>query len=231
LRNNICVFSFVSACSFVLMMPGIVRAQAPDPVEPRKQWVTFTLDWAYSHPLHFKERPLEELTGVELGERQAEPEFGSGDGRTTVDIFELNRRIHGWSVAGYPLGAGNGPSLMVRYSYETLPVTRFEIRSPAGSELYLLTDGTAKDFSVGVIVSDRQRGWGLGAHSFFLAGFGKLNGERGSGDRYLAEAGAGINVGPLGFQFAVKIAYNKLSDPRAHSFYTVPISLRGTVSF
>jgi hypothetical protein len=216
-------------CSFLSTMPATAVAQG-DPVAPRKQWVTFTLDWAHSRPVHFKEHPLEELTGVELGERQVGPEFSSADGRTTVDIFELNRQIHGWSVAGYPLGAGNGPSLMLRYSYETLPITRFEIRSPPGSELYLLTDGSSKDFSVGVIISDRQRGWGLGAHSFFLAGFGKLSGERGPGDRYLAEAGAGINVGPFGFQFAVKVAYNKLSDPRAHSFYTVPISFRGTIS-
>ena len=214
------------------MMPGNVQAQAAEPVQPRRQWVTFTLDWAYSHPLHFKERPLEQLARVELGEtRQAAPDFRSGDGLTTVDILELERPIHGWSVAAYPFGARNGPSLMVRYAYETLPVTRFEIRNPAGSELYLLRDGSARDFSVGVIISDRQRGWGLGAHSFFLGGLGKLSGERGSGDRYLGEAGAGINVGPIGFQFAIKLAYNKLEDPRAHSFYTVPISLRGTLSF
>jgi hypothetical protein len=214
------------------MMPGHVRAQTPDPVQPRKQWVTFTLDWAYSRPVHFMERPLEELTGVELGEtRQPGPEYRSANGLTTVDIFELERPIHGWSVAGYPLGAGNGPSLMLRYSYETLPVTRFEISNPGGSELYLLRDGSSKDFSIGVIISDRQRGWGLGAHSFFLAGFGKLDGERGPGDRYLVEAGAGVNVGPMGFQFALKLAYNKLDDPRAHTFITVPLSLRGTLSF
>ncbi len=231
-RNNIRVWSFVSAGSFVLMMPGTLRAQATDPIQPRKQWVTFTLDWAYSQPVHFKERPLEELAGVELGEtRQAAPEYRSADGLTTVDVFELNRPIHGWSIAAYPFGAGNGPSLMVRYAYETLPVTRFEIRNPGGSELYLLRDGHAKDFSIGVMISDRQRGWGLGAHSYFVGGFGRLSGERGPGDRYLVEAGAGINVGPVGAQFAVKLAYNKLEDPRAHSFYTVPISLRGTLSF
>jgi hypothetical protein len=224
------VLSFATACSVILLVPDELGAQ--DRVEPRKQWVTITLDWAYSRPLHFKERPLEQLAGVELGEsRQAEPEFRSEDGLTTVDIFELSRPVHGWSVSAYPLGAGNGPSLMVRYAYETLPVTRFEIRNPSGSELYLLRDGSSKDFGVGVIVSDRQRGWGLGAHSFFLAGFGRLSGERGSGDRYFGEAGAGINVGPLGFQFAVKLAYNKLADPRTHRFFTVPIALRGTLSF
>jgi hypothetical protein len=230
LRLDIRVLPFVVLCWSVSASAAF--AQSSGQAAPRKQWVTFTLDWAYTQPLHFKERPLEQLAGVDLGEsRQAGVEYRSADGLTTVDLFELKRPVHGWSVAAYPLGAGNGASLMVRYAYEELPVIRFEIRNPGGSELYLLRDGSAKDFSVGVIVSDRQRGWGLGAHSFFLGGFGKLNGERGSGNRFLGEAGAGINVGPLGFQLGVKIAYNKLSDPRAHNFYTVPISLRGTISF
>ena len=93
-----------------------------------------------------------------------------------------------------------------------------------------MTDGTAKDFSVGVIVSVASA---VGVWEHISSSSGIRQTERGtrSGDRYLGEAGAGLNVGPLGFQVAVKIAYNKLSDPRAHSFYTVPISLRGTLSF
>ena len=45
------------------------------------------------------------------------------------------------------------------------------------------------------------------------------------------EVSGGISFGPIGFQVGVKIAQNRLKEPRSHSFYTVPMSLRGTVSF
>ncbi|MBI4476061.1 MAG: hypothetical protein HY654_02745, partial [Acidobacteria bacterium] len=96
---------------------------------------------------------------------------------------------------------------------------------------YNLRDARAYDLGIGFLMSDRPAGWGLGTHSFALAGVGRIRGERGEGDRLFGEAGGGINVGPIGLQFSVKFAYNKLENPRAHALFTVPMALRATLSF
>jgi hypothetical protein len=131
----------------------------------------------------------------------------------------------------YPFGARNCAALALRASRETLPIVRVTISSPAGIERYELTDGRATDVGLGVVVTDHPRGWGLGARSFVIGGVGKLTGERGDGSRYFAEGGGGVNIGPVGIEIAVKFAYNRLEDPRPHTFFTVPISLRGSLSF
>ena len=183
-------------------------------------------------PLHFKEFPLQQLAGRELGvDRETGHDYRTGDNSISVDVQKFTRATRAIGISVYPFGNRNDSTLMLRVSVETLPIMRFTTNRPGSIEEYSLSDGRATDFGIGVISSDRPAGWGLGAHSFIVGGVGRLRGERGNGARLFGEAGGGINVGPIGFEVGIKIAYNRLTDPRAHGFYTVPMSLRGTVSF
>ncbi|MBI1873601.1 MAG: hypothetical protein HYZ58_11895 [Acidobacteria bacterium] len=201
--------------------------------QPHRQFVTISIDRPHTFPLHFKDHPLEDLTARALNEVQGggDVDYRSDDGRTTVDVLEFGRRGRGGGIMVYPFGSRNGLALAVRASYETLPVIRLAIMDGGATTSYNLRDGRAYDLGAGFIVSDRPPAWGLGTHSFALAGVGRVRGERGDGDRVFGEAGGGVSVGPVGVQFSVKVAYNKLSDPRAHAFFTVPLTLRGTLSF
>jgi hypothetical protein len=106
------------------------------------------------------------------------------------------------------------------------------IAGPTRVPGYVLEDARAVDLSIGLFVADRAPGWGLGSHAFIAGGFGRVRTDAfGRGERYFGEGGGGINVGPIGVQLAVKIARNSLDEPIEHSFTTVPITLRGTVSF
>jgi hypothetical protein len=201
---------------------------------PRRQWFTLFVDLQQQQPLHFKEYPLEQLVGQDLSELN-EPgnpyNYRARDGFTSVDVVEYRKRTTGIGLTVYPFGARNGPALAIRVAREQLPILRFNIARSGVFERYQLTDGLATDFGLGVIVNDRPRGWSLGAHSFVIGGLGRLKGERGDGTRYFAEGGGGINFGPVGLDIGVKFAYNRLEDPRPHNFFTVPISIRGTVTF
>ena len=204
----------------------------PKPRQPRRQFVTFSVDGMRNLPLHFRKYPLEQLVGRDLSQsREGAFDYHSDDGHTQVDVIRYRTRNSGFGVTVYPFGAGNGTSLAIRASTEQLPVTEFVAYGPATVSRYRLSDGRALDVGVGVVVTDRSAGWGLGSHTFVLAGAGRLSGERGGGRRLFAEGGGGINVGPFGMQLAVKIGYNRLSDPIEHSFFTMPVTLRGTLSF
>lgn len=219
--------------SMSLAPPALAQRVKLDP-EPRRQFVTITLDFQYQQPLKFKKYPLEQLAGAPLGKVQdpADPvDYRSRDGALSVDVLEYSRRTKGLGITVYPFGARNGAALAIRLNRETLPIIRFDIIGPGRVERYALTDGLATDLGIGVMVNDRSSGWGLGAHSFITGGYGRLTGERGDGRRYFAEGGGGVNVGPVGVDVAIKFAYNRLDDPRPHTFFTVPISIRGTLSF
>lgn len=201
---------------------------------PRRQFVTVWIEMQEIQPLHFKQRPLEQLVGASLNEVQDpfDPvDYRTEDGATQVDVLEFKKRTRGAGITVYPFGAGRGATLALRVSRENLPILRFDISGPGRFERYTLTDGRTTDVGIGVFVNDRPRGWGLGAHSSIIAGYGKLKGERGPGTRYFAEGGGGVSIGPFGVDLAVKFAYNKLDDPRPHAFYTVPICVRGTLTF
>lgn len=199
---------------------------------PRRQFLTISIDRMRTMPLHFKEWPLEQLTGTELtNARLPDAEYRSEDGRTIVDVRRFRRATRGAGLMVYPFGATRGATLALRVSYEELPIIHVVIDRAGEIERYDLADGRAYDFGFGVYLGDRPRGWSLGAHSFLIAGIGKLSGERGDGRRYFVESGGGVSVGPLGLQVSVKLAHNRLKDPRPHTFFTVPIALRGTVSF
>jgi hypothetical protein len=213
--------------------PALAQGARPVPAaEPRPQFVTVTFDRAHLVPLHLKEYPAEQLTGVTLDAVPGSPiDYQSDDGTTTVDITEFQRQMEGFGVAVYPFGARNGATLMVRGSIESVPHLRITMVRPSGVEHYQLTDGRAYDVGAGVYVSDRPAGWGLGSNAFVLGGVGRLTGERGPGRRYFAEGGGGMSVGPIGVQLAVKFGWNRFEDPREHAFITVPITLRAALSF
>lgn len=202
--------------------------------KPRKQWFAVSATWLNSMPLHLKEAPLEQLVGRELGTSQRtnwEYESRGDGGITQVDVLEYQRRQRGLGLAVYPFGSSAGPALMLKGSYETLPVFRAVISGPANVSSYDLNDGTAWDAGIGIIVADRAPGWGLGSHAYVVAGAGRIDTNLGAGSRIFGEGGGGLSIGPIGVELGVKFAYNKLKEPVEHGFYTVPVTLRATFGF
>ena len=88
---------------------------------------------------------------------------------------------------------------------------------------YTFTNGLAYDIGAGVYVADSAPGWGLGAYAFLLGGIGRITSDLGSGSRYFGEGGGGLQSGPFGVEFSVKVGWNKLSEPVEHHFLNVPI--------
>jgi hypothetical protein len=209
-----------------------VSAQ-PYPAEaPRRHFVTISYDFLYTQPLHFAEHPLEDLVGKDVASAQREAyDYRTRDGSTAIDVLGFSRRARGVTVSLYPLGMGSGPALMLRGSYEQLPNIRISFDGPAAVPLYELTDARSLDGAAGVIVADRSPGWGLGSHAFILGGLGRITSSLGDGRRYFAEAGGGLGAGPVGVELGVKFAWNSLSEPVSHRFLSVPITLRGTLTF
>lgn len=206
--------------------------------EPRRQFVTVTIDGMNTYPINFKKHPLEQLAGTPLNKPNVEqPDYVSPDGATRVSGVRFRRKNGGAGLMIYPFGAKNGPSLAVRASIEQLPEIRFLIEGPDRFEPYDLSNGRAFDIGVGVIVNDRSPGWGLGSHAFVLGGIGRLRADgvgndlaERDGKRWFAEGGGGMTIGPFGVQLSVKISFNQFREPRAHGFYTAPLVLRGTLS-
>jgi hypothetical protein len=198
----------------------------------RRHFVTLSSDWLFTHPLHFVEHPLADLTGMEVAAAQREAyDYASRDGATLIDVLEFGRRQRGAGVTLYPFGMGSGPALMLRGSYEHLPRILIAFDGPARVSEYALSDGRALDGAVGLTVADRSPGWGLGSHVYLAGGLGRISSGLGDGRRVFAEGGGGLGAGPFGVELAVKFAWNTLSNPVDHGFLTVPVTLRGTLTF
>jgi hypothetical protein len=198
----------------------------------RRHFVTVSYDWHYTQPLHFAEHPLADLLDTDVASTQSEAyEYRTRDGATLVDVLEFSRRQHGVAFTVYPFGISTGPTLALRGSIEPLPAIRLAFVGPAPFSAYALTNARALDAAAGVYVADRSPGWGLGSHAFVLGGIGRITSDLGDGRRYFAEGGGGVSVGPLGADVSVKFAWNRLLEPVEHRFFTVPITLRGTVTF
>ena len=80
-------------------------------------------------------------------------------------------------------------------------------------------------------MADHAPGWGLGSHAFLGGGIGRIKSDARNGDRYFAEGGGGVSSGPIGVELSVKFAWNLFDDPVAHHFLTIPVTVRGTLSF
>jgi hypothetical protein len=221
--------SFLFALQLGFAMTAAAQSSAS---AGRPHFITVSYDWHYTQPLHFAKFPLEDFLGVDVASTQAEAfEYRTRDDGTLIDVLEFSRRQQGVTVTVYPLGMNVGPALALRGSIEPLPQIRLAFVGPAPFSSYVLTDTRAFDASAGVYVADRSPGWGLGSHAFVLAGIGRITGHPGGGRRYFAEGGGGMTSGPFGVELSVKFAWNRLVEPMEHRFFTVPITLRGTLTF
>jgi hypothetical protein len=210
-----------------------VAAQDYSAPRPRRQFVTVSLDWMNTEPLHFASHPLEDLIGREVAAAQLEEyEYRTRDEQIVIDVQEFRKRNRGISLAVYPLGLGSGTTLGFRGSVEDVPTIRIDFEGAEAPADYALTGARAYDVGAGLYVADRSAGWGLGSQAFVLGGVGRIKADGGlEGSRVFAEGGGGLSLGPFGVQLAVKFAWNRLSEPVEHRFLTVPITLRGTLSF
>jgi len=211
---------------------GSAFAQPYQEAKPRRQFVTVTLDWLNTQPLHFAEHPLEDLLGTAVAAAPFQDyDYETVDGQTRVDVIEFKRRGRGAGITVYPLGISIGSTLGIRASVEDLPTIHVEFDGPGPLDTYQLLDAHAYDIGLGLFVSDRSAGWGLGSRAYVIGGAGRIRSNLGDGTRVFGEGGGGVSSGPFGVELSVKFAWNRLEEPVPHKFFTIPITLRGTVSF
>ena len=216
----------------LLLVSGTAAAQTHNVPQPRRQFITVSIDWLNTEPLHFASHPLEDLVGREVAAAQREVyDYRTRDEQILIDVVEYRKRNTAMSVAVYPLGLSAGATLGIRGSIEQMPVIRIAFDGPGAPAAYAFTGGRAYDIGAGLYVADRSAGWGLGSMAFVVAGLGRIDADDNEGSRTFAEGGGGLTVGPLGVQLAVKFAWNRIERPIEHRFLTVPVTLRGTVSF
>jgi len=216
----------------VLAIACPAAAQSYSVKKPRRQFITISYDWMITEPLHFADHPLEDLVGRPVASTQNETyEYRTRDEQIQIDVIQFTKRNRGVSGTVYPLGFTTGTTLGVRGSIEELPVIEVDFAGAGAPPRYLLTGARAYDAGVGLFIADRSPGWGLGGQAFIVGGVGRITADGQDGSRIFAEGGGGLLVGPFGVQLAVKFAWNKLDEPVAHRFLTVPITLRGTLSF
>jgi hypothetical protein len=217
---------------FALAVAAPVGAQTYTEPKPRRQFVTFSIDWMTTEPLHFSDHPLEDLVGRPVASTQnQEFEYQTRDEQIQIDVLEFRKRNRGVSLAVYPLGLSTGTTFGIRGSIEQVPTIRVDFEGSGAPLDYALTGATAYDIGGGLFIADRSPGWGLGSQAFIVGGIGRVRSDVQSGTRTFAEGGGGLVVGPFGIQLAVKFAWNRFEDPVEHTVLTIPITLRGTISF
>jgi hypothetical protein len=215
-----------------LAVPGAASAQTYSAPNARRHFVTLSYDVLYTQPLHFDNHPLEDLVGRDVASTQFERfEYRTRDEAIAIDVLEFSRRSQGAGITVFPFGMSVGAALGVRGSVEQLPAVRVEFEGAGAPAAYAFTGGRAYDLALAVYLADRSPGWGLGSHAFVAGGIGRVRGDQRDGSRYFAEGGGGLSAGPIGVELSVKFAWNRFTEPVEHQFMTVPIALRGTVTF
>ncbi len=222
----------ITTFSLLSVLPSIASAQTYTEPQPRRQFVTVSYDWLYTNPLHFGDHPVGDLVGGAVASaRGKDYDYETRDGATRIGVDEFSRRGNGVGLTVYPFGLRTGATLGLRGSVEQLPTISLTIDGPGSLDSYALTNARAFDASAGLFVADRSAGWGVGSHAFIAGGIGRIRSDLSDGRRYFAEAGGGLTSGPLGVELSVKFAWNRLPEPVEHHFMTVPVTIRGTVSF
>lgn len=207
-------------------------AQTYSAPKARRHFVTVSYDFLYNQPLHFDDHPLEDLVGRDVaGAQFASYDYRTRDELVLIDVLEFKRRTRGVGVTVYPFGMSVGPALAIRGSLEDLPIVRIVFDGVDPPPHYQFTGGRAYDLALGVYVSDRSPGWGLGSHAFVAGGLGRIRATERDGKRYFAEGGGGLSAGPIGVELSVKFAWNHFTEPVKHQFLTVPVTVRGTLTF
>ena len=215
-----------------LAAPPAAPAQTYREPNTRKHFISLSYETQYVQPYGFAKHPLEELLGQNVSEVHLETfQYRTEDGQTVVNVLEYGKRATAVGATLYPFGASVGATLAIRGSIQTLPPIRVSFTGPAPMPVYALTNGRAMDVGVGVDMSDRAPGWGLGAHAFVLGGIGRADTDQLDGRRYFVEGGGGLTSGPLGVDIAFKYSINRFATPIVHSVHMIPISVRGTVTF
>ncbi len=215
-----------------MTIPAPAQPTAYQPAQARRHFITINYDWQYTHALSFASHPLEDLLGTTVREVHLQNfQYQTTDERTFVSVNDFVHRTTGVGVTVYPFGSSNGATLALRGSIERLPDIRLSFTGPAPAPAYALTGGRALDAGIGVEVSDRSPGWGLGSHTFVIGGLGRAQTDQMDGSRYFIEGGGGLTSGPFGVDVSIKFAVNRFTAPVSHRINTVPISLRGTLSF
>jgi hypothetical protein len=208
------------------------EAQTYTPKKARRQFVTVSTDWLNTQPLHFLEHPLEDLVGRAVATAQFQSyDYRTRDEAIQIDVQEFSRHGRGAGITVYPLGISVGPAFAIRLSREDLPTIRIGFAGTGAPPNYTLQSAHAYDLGASLFVADHSPGWGLGSHAFVGGGAGRINSELSDGNRYFAEGGGGLSAGPLGVELAVKFAWNHLNEPIDHKFFTVPITIRATLTF
>jgi hypothetical protein len=208
------------------------QAQAYTPKKARKHFVSLTIDRQFVQPTGFADHPLAELLGQPVSEVHLQSyQYQTKDGLTHATVLEYGDRASGIGLTVYPFGSSSGATLAIRGSIESLPDIRVAFDGPAPAPTYELTGGRATDVGVGIEMSDRSAGWGLGSHAFIIGGVGRVTTDQRDGSRYFGEGGGGIMFGPFGVDLAVKYAVNTFDLPVSHSVRMIPISVRGTLTF
>jgi hypothetical protein len=231
LIQTVCAAGLVAA-----LAASDARAQTPagayQPAKARRHFISLTIDTQFVQPYSFDKHPLAELLGQPVDEVHLEDfEYRTRDGRTTVDVVEYGKRAGGIGATVYPFGSRDGATLAIRGSIESVPSVRVAFTGPAPAPSYELTNGRATDIGVGIEMSDRAPGWGVGAHAFIIGGVGRLHADQRDGRRYFGEGGGGITSGPFGVDISVKFTVNRFTVPVSHSIYMVPVTVRGTLTF
>jgi len=198
----------------------------------RRHFVSVTYETQFVYPYGFDKHPLSELLGQPVDEVHLESfQYRTRDQQTVVNVVEYGKRATAIGATVYPFGSSVGATLAIRGSLETIPTIRVAFTGPAPSPTYELTNGRATDFSIGVDMSDRSPGWGIGGHAFIMGGIGRIRTDQLDGSRYFGEGGGGVTSGPFGIDVSVKFTVNRFSTPVPHSIYMVPVSVRGTLTF
>ena len=208
------------------------QAQTYRAPKARRHFISVTFDRQWVQPYSFGQHPLPELLGQPVDAVHLQPfQYRTRDQLTTVSVLEFGERATGIGATIYPFGSSVGAALALRGSIETIPPIRLAFNGPAPSPTYELTNGKATDLGVGIDMTDRSAGWGLGAHAFLIGGVGRIQTDQRNGTRYFGEGGGGITSGPFGVDVSVKFAVNRFTDPVPHRIYLLPVSVRGTLTF
>jgi hypothetical protein len=198
----------------------------------RRHFISLSFDKQFVQPYGFGKHPLPDLLGQPVDEVFLESfHYRTRDQKTLVTVVEYGKRATAVGATVYPFGSSVGATLAVRGSIETIPTIRLAFTGPAPSPTYELTNGRATDLGIGIDMSDRSPGWGIGAHAFIMGGIGKIKTDQLDGTRYFGEGGGGVTSGPFGVDISVKFTVNRFSTPVPHRIYMVPVSVRGTLSF
>jgi hypothetical protein len=208
------------------------RAQVYHAKKARRHFISISIDRQFVQPYSFAKHPLEDLLGQPVNEVHLQPfQYQTRDELTRVTVLEYGKRAGGIGATIYPFGSSDGATLAIRGSIESVPDVRVAISGPAPESAWALTGGRATDIGVGIEMSDRSPGWGLGGHAFLIGGVGKITSDQHDGSRYFGEGGGGVMVGPFGVDLSVKYTVNRFDAPVPHSVHMIPICVRGTLTF